>query len=354
MGDPAPASVLRCIIPAVTGAVLLAIAGAGCAEFQRPDERIEIPPSATGRRVPVASGRRIYVETRGEGPGTPVLLVHGFASNRETWSTVEPALRPTRRTIAVDLPGFGYSDRTAGDYSPDALAEDLASLLDRLGVGPVDVVAHSWGCSVSLAFAGRHPARVRRMVLLGAWAFEEQIPPFFRWAREGGVGEALFELFYRERLEDRAPLGFAEGTSVPQETVDAIERSLTRPGTLRAALAAVRGQYFLQLEQRYPRVAAPTLVVYGDEDRVALPRYGARLANTLPDARLVTIPRAGHFPMFESAGTVRGLVRSFLDETPTRGASAPGPSTTGLPMPGGDDRADPSAPLSVDDRRSAR
>ncbi len=293
----------------------LTLSLAACAEYQRPGESLGIPRDAPGQRVTVRSGRALYVETRGQGARTPVLLVHGFASNRETWTTIEPSLRAERQTLAVDLPGFGYSDRTEGDYSPDALADDLASMLDRKGVAQVDVVAHSWGCSVSLAFVLRHPSRVRRMVLIGAWAFEEQIPPFFRWAREGGVGEALFELFYRERLDDRAPMGFAEGSTVPQTTVDAIERSLERPGTLRAALAAVRGQYYLHLERQYRSIAAPTLVIYGDEDRVALPRYGARLANELRDGRLVIVPRAGHFPMFESAGTTRGYVREFLDRS---------------------------------------
>jgi pimeloyl-ACP methyl ester carboxylesterase len=302
-------------------AALVALsAPASCAQYQQPGESLNIPRNGGGERVRVDSGRNLSVEVRGSGARTPVLFVHGFASNRETWATIEPALRPERRTIAVDLPGFGYSDRTQGDYSPDAIADDLASLLDRLGVAQVDVVAHSWGCSVSLAFVLRHASRVRRMVLIGAWAFEEQIPPFFRWARESGVGEALFELFYRERLEDRAPMGFAEGSTVPQSTVDAIERSLERPGTLRAALAAVRGQYYLQLERRYSTIAAPTLVLYGDEDRVALPRYGARLANELRDGRLVVVPRAGHFPMFESAGATRGYVRGFLDDGP-RGAT---------------------------------
>jgi pimeloyl-ACP methyl ester carboxylesterase len=305
--------------------------------------------------VTVASGRALYVEARGQGPRTPALLVHGFASNRETWTTIEPALRAQRRTVAVDLPGFGYSDRTEGDYSPEALADDLASMLDRLGISQVDVVGHSWGCSVSLAFALRHPARVRRMVLIGAWAFEEQIPPFFRWAREGGVGEALFELFYRERLEDRAPMGFSEGTVVAQAPVAAIERSLERPGTLRAALAAVRGQYYLHMEREYRRIAAPTLVVYGDEDRVALPRYGARLANELQDGRLVIVPRAGHFPMFEAAGTTRGYVRDFLDQgaapvttvEPPRvaeGASAQGEASAQSPVDGAVTAQDGGAP----------
>jgi pimeloyl-ACP methyl ester carboxylesterase len=305
-------------------ATIASFATVGCAEFQRRDERLQMPASASGQRMTVASSRRMYVEARGAGPLTPVLFVHGFASNRETWTTIEPTLRAQRRTVAVDLPGFGLSDRFEGDYSPEALADDLASVLTQLNIAQCDIVAHSWGSSVTLAFALRHPARVRRLVLIGAWVFEEQIPPFFRWAREPGVGEGLFGLFYAERLDDRAGLGFAAGTEVSQQTVDSIERSLERPGTVRAALAAVRGQYFVHLEQQYHRVTASTLVVYGDEDRVALPRYGARLANELPAGRYVSVPRAGHFPMFESAGTVRALVEAFLADP----ATAQSPSTS--------------------------
>ena len=69
-----------------------------CAEFQRRDEVIAIPRTATGRRVRVSSGRELYIEARGEGAATPVLFVHGFASNRETWTTLEPTLRRSRRT----------------------------------------------------------------------------------------------------------------------------------------------------------------------------------------------------------------------------------------------------------------
>ncbi|MDP3276558.1 MAG: alpha/beta fold hydrolase [Deltaproteobacteria bacterium] len=287
-----------------------------CQAYQRPDEPIALPRGTQGQRVAVRQNRRMYVENRAaltERGRTATLFVHGFASNRDTWAMIEPALRQDRATIAVDLPGFGLSDRTEGDYSPYALADDLVTLLDHLGVPRCDVVAHSWGSSVALALAMRHPTRIRRLVVIGAWVYEEQIPPFFRWAREPGVGEGLFELFYRERLEDRAPMGFAEGTEVPQATVDAIERSLERPGTLRAALAAVRGQYYAHMESQYRTIAARSLVMYGEDDRVALPRYGARLARELQDGRMVTVGASGHFPMFEAPGTVRRLVRDFLD-----------------------------------------
>ena len=290
-----------------------------CASFQQPGESLGARLGPDARYVHTRSGRAVYTEVRGpaEGPSTPVLLVHGFASNHDVWRPLEPALRDRRRTINVDLPGFGWSSRGDGDYSPVALAADLVDVLDAVGAhGPVDVVAHSWGSSVTLALALDHPDRVRRVVLVGAWIYDEQIPPFFRWARLPGVGEMLFSGFYHERPDERFPLAFEDPSVVSQELVDAIERSFDRPGTSRAALAAARGQCFLQLQTRYRTVTQPSLLVWGAEDHVALLRHGQRLARELPDARLAVIPAVGHFPMIEAAGVTRREVLAFLDGTP--------------------------------------
>lgn len=297
-------------------ALALAFAlAAGCASWQRPGEPLGASLGADARYVHTRDGRAIYTELRGpaQSAATPVLLVHGFASNHDVWDPLEPTLSASRRTINVDLPGFGWSSRTEGDYSPAALAEVLLDVLDAAGAPRVDVVAHSWGCSVALAFALAHPDRVRRISLIGAWVYDEQIPPFFRWANLDGVGEALFSAFYTERPADRFPDAFDDPSLVSQELVDAIEQSLSRPGTARAALAAARGQRFLQMERRYRTVRHRALLVWGEEDRVARLRFGERLAQELPDARLEALPRTGHFPMIESAHATRRLVREFLD-----------------------------------------
>lgn len=291
------------------------VALAGCASWQRPGEPLGARLGPNARYVRARDGRAIYTELQGpaQGGGTPVLLVHGFASNHDVWDPLEPALRPGRRTINVDLPGFGWSSRTEGDYSPAALAEVLVDVLDAAGVDRADVVAHSWGSSVTLALALAHPERVRRITLIGAWIYDEQVPPFFRWANVPGVGEMLFSAFYSERPADRFPDAFNDPEIVSQELVDAIEASFNRPGTSRAALAAARGQRFLQQERRYRTIQHPTLLVWGEDDRVARLRFGQRLAQDLPNARLEPLPRTGHFPMIESASATRRLVTSFLD-----------------------------------------
>src|SRR5207237_1289744 len=99
------------------------------------------------------------------------------------------------------------------------------------------------------------------------------------WARAPLVGEALFSAFYRERPEDRFPMAFENRAVVSQKLVDAIEHSLERPGTVRAALAAARGQCFLQIERRYKEIQQPVLLIWGGADRVARARFGARLAS---------------------------------------------------------------------------
>ncbi len=297
-------------------ACCIAATGAGCASFQQPGEPLGARLGPGARYVHTRSGRAIYAEVHGPEHGArTVLFVHGFASNHDVWATVEPALRPAHRTVNVDLPGFGWSSRAEGDYSPVALAHDLADVLDDVSATePVDVVAHSWGSSVALALALEHPDRVRRVVLVGAWIYDEQIPPFFRWARAPGVGEVLFSAFYRERPDDRFPAAFEDPSFATQEMVDAIERSFDRPGTSRAALAAARGQCFLQLEARYHTIRQPVLLLWGAHDGVALPRFGERLARDLPDARLRMIPATGHFPMIEAAAETRRSVLGFLDE----------------------------------------
>ncbi len=238
-----------------------------------------------------------------------VVLVHGFASAIEAWATVAPALAATHRVIALDLKGFGWTDRPEGDYSPEAQAKLLLRLLDQRGVSRFAIVAHSWGSSVALAVALAAPERVTKIALYDAWVYEDQLPPFFHWARADGVGEALFGLWYKQRADERIALAFYDKKLVTEALVDDVNAALERPGTVAAALAAVRGQRYAEVEHRYRTVDKPTLLLWGREDLVTPLRYGERLVRDLPNAKLVTYARCGHFPMIEArASSTRDLV----------------------------------------------
>ncbi len=274
-----------------------------------------MPGEPDGARFAAIDGARIRYTDAGSGP--PVVLVHGFASSLETWDLLAPQLARRNRVIALDLKGFGWSDRPEGDYSPEAQAKLVWALLDSLKIDRASVVGHSWGASIALAMTLAQPERVARVALYDAWVFEEQLPTFFHLARAPGLGEAMFSLWYDERPDDKLEHAFYDKDRIPEPLVAAVEKALERPGTKAAALAAVRGQRFADVEARYRTITQPALVLWGREDEVTTLSMGERLARELPKARLVVYPRCGHFPMLEAATASTAELAAFLSQDPS-------------------------------------
>ena len=289
----------------------LSLCSAGCLSFHRG----AMPGEPSAALFAEVEGARVRYTESGEGPA--VVLIHGFASSLETWTLVAPELAKTHRVITLDLKGFGWTDRPPGDYSPKAQARLVLALLDQLGVKETAVVGHSWGASVALAVALEQPERITRIALYDAWVYEEQLPAFFQLARADGVGEALFTLFYDERPDEKAALAFYNRRFLSEALVEEIEKALERPGTKAAALAAVRGQRYAAVQQRYRTITAPVQLLWGREDLVTPVTVADHLLSDLPDARLQIFPLCGHFPMLEAAKPSTAALLRFLDEKPS-------------------------------------
>jgi pimeloyl-ACP methyl ester carboxylesterase len=309
------------------------------------------------RYAEVAGTRVRYVD---EGKGPAVVLLHGFASSLDNWKRVRPALRTQHRVLALDLKGFGWSDRPEGDYSPRAQAQLVRAFLDKRGVDDVAVVGHSWGASVAMQLALNDAKRVRRVALYDAWVFEEQLPTAFHMARTPGIGELIFGAFYDERIDEKMASAFFDRRHVTEAFVEEVERGLERPGSTAAALAAARSQHFDQVQQRYPKMDKPTLLIWGREDRITPLHYGERLARTLPAAKLVVYPRCGHFPMIEAAAESTRELRAFLaqdlDAQSTTPTPTPAPTHTPAPAPTPARKPTPTRapdPAGVDDEPGA-
>ena len=287
-------------------APLLAVALSGCLHFHNgamPGE----PKNATWLEV---EGARVRYVDIGEGPA--VVLLHGFASSIENWTGLMPALVKHHRVIAIDLKGFGWTDRPVADYSPAAQAQLVKAVLDARGVTKFSLVAHSWGSSVAMAFALTWPERLDRLALYDAWLYESQLPSMFHLSRAKGLGEVLFGLFYDQQIDERSTNGFFNADYVTQDFIDAVERAFERPGTKAAALETVRGMRFDEMSDRYKSVAVPTLLLWGREDIVTPVSVGERLVRELPNASLKVYPRCGHFPMIEALGESTRDLETFL------------------------------------------
>jgi pimeloyl-ACP methyl ester carboxylesterase len=298
---------------------IAALMAGGCVTFQQgPSERL----AAAERVVLPGRGQLRVVEAGPKDAAETVLLVHGYGSSSASWRPILGELAARYRVLAVDLPGFGRSDRRDGDYTPQGLADALAAVLDARGVARAHVVGHSFGGSVVLAFALRHPERLAKLAVVSGWMYDEQLLPLMRWARVPGLGEALYALFYREALSERLYLNFADPSYVTQDAVEEVERQMAREGTVAAALAAARGMRYADWEASYRTIGVETLLLWGAEDRVSRPAFGERLARELPHARFQLLPACAHLPMWECRGATAAALRAFLDGAPAPDAVA--------------------------------
>lgn len=236
------------------------------------------------------------------GDGSPVLLLHGWGTSAELFAPIFDGLQGGHRLIAPDLPGFGDTDAPAQPWSVHDYAAWVVALLDRLGVTQCDVIGHSNGGRIGIVLAAEHPERVRRLVLTDS----SGIRP-----RHG--------LRYRYRVATYKALRRAQhATLVPRALRDAARRRADRrgsddfraaSGTMRATLVRLVNE---DLTPVLPRVAAPTLLIWGDRD-ADTPLHDARVMERLiPDAGLVVFEGAGHFAYLEQAARFCTVVDVFL------------------------------------------
>jgi pimeloyl-ACP methyl ester carboxylesterase len=304
-----------------------------------------VPGAPKGATFVELDGTRVHYVDEGEGP--VVVLIHGFASSIGAWSGLRKALAGKFRVIALDLKGFGHTSRPEGDYSPKVQAKLVLALLDARDVTePVALVAHSWGSSVALEVALAAPKRVERIALYDAWVYHDQLPNFFLWARADGLGEALVGAFYDQRADEKIAGAFYDRAYVTEALVETVEEQLSRPGTKAAALAAIRGQRFDEVEGQYKTITQPTLLLWGREDKVTTLEYGERLSKDLPNAKLVVYPQCGHFPMIEAIRPSTRDLLAFLAEPRAAEAKTPNPAspTPTPPAPAPTEPVTPSEP----------
>jgi pimeloyl-ACP methyl ester carboxylesterase len=229
------------------------------------------------------------------------------------------ALRPERRWLCVDLPGYGASRAlSAGEASRPrltVLAQALAGQLQRLGMTTVDILAQSLGGAVALRLALEQPRTIRRIVLIGSQpasapggvtslTADPGVGPRARAAYYGGSGPSPDKM--RRLIAD---LEWYDGARVPDATVLARYRASTTPAALAGAAAGVPED----IGELLGAVRAPTLIIWGRHDPFAGPDYASALASALSSGDLVVLGRAAHHPQAERPAAVAALVDAFLD-----------------------------------------
>lgn len=245
-------------------------------------------------------GVRVHWAEAGQGP--PLLLVHGLLVSHLEWLPVLPRLAASFRCIALDLPGFGKSDKPPESrypYTREAFAETVAEFVRHLGLERTHVCGHSLGGAIALTLAADHPRAVDRLAVIDSAAYAFRIPLKGRLPLVPLVGPVLFKRLYgrgmfRAYFEDDV---FSGHGGVDLDRVDAYYDDFDSPGARDAAYVALQRTIDVgTLSRKVPRIEADTLVIWGEEDRLVPVGVAHRLARELKKARLEIVTGCGHAP----------------------------------------------------------
>lgn len=261
------------------------------------------------QKIVSVGGVRLAAVDRGS--GVPVLFVHGFPLDHSMWDAQVEAVVRGHRAIAPDLRGFGQSEVSDGTVAMEQLADDLAGLLDALGVAqPAVLCGLSMGGYVAFQFWRRHRGRLRALILCDTRAAPDtpeaaanRLQTADRVLREGPgflVETMLPKLVAPDTLQSRP------------EVVEPLRRVMmsTDPRGIAAAQRgmAVRPDSMPLL----PRIECPTLVIVGQHDAISPVAEMRSIAERIPHARLVTISNAGHMAPVENPTEVNAAIEEFL------------------------------------------
>jgi pimeloyl-ACP methyl ester carboxylesterase len=239
--------------------------------------------------------------------GTPILLVHGVGSCRETWGDIPERLAALGRTvIAVDLLGHGTSGHGNGDYSLGANATVMRDLLNHLGIDRAHAVGHSLGGGVCLQFAYQYAERLASLTLVSSGGLGTEVSPGLRAATLPGADFVMSvacsaPVVRALRFVDAVAVGIGKSPVIGDHALGRFER-LQDPERLAAFLATVRsvvgreGQRVSALQHLGRIEPSRVLLIWGDADSMVPVEHGRNAAEVLPGSRFVVVPGAKHHP----------------------------------------------------------
>ena len=240
----------------------------------------------------VIDGGLIHYEALGR--GKPILFLHGRLGSWRYWMPTMDELAASHRTYALDLWGFGDSDKSRKQYTVSNYVALLLAFMDELGIGRVPLVGHSLGAVVAIRFAAQSPDRVDRLMLVS--------PPVSGVA----VDRGLRRLGNNDSLLDRLPW---------RQPVEYERRLLeeARKADGEAITVSLESAAEIDIRKYTDSLQIPCLVVYGEKDNIVVPPKPGDFGWHGTNVRPIGLARSRHFPMLDEASKFNRLLRDFLD-----------------------------------------
>ena len=264
-------------------------------------------------RIVSIDGVAVHYLEAGEGPA--LVLIHGLGASTFTFQRILPELARRFRVVALDLKGFGFSDRPDGDYTLTAQADLVRQLMDRLGIEKASVLGHSMGGAVAMRLALAYPERVERLILASSASDLELGRRIWGAALLGRLLPlvAPFTLHNRRFRELSLKTGFYDTDHCTEQIIE----GYMMPGRVRGYLRAL-GNTMAHWRRDPPLRPADithrTLVLWGEADRWLPPSRGERLHRLISGSRLEVIRGGGHLFLQEQTDSSLRFIEDFLSE----------------------------------------
>ena len=287
------------------------------------------PPSIPAQfdaieRMPIQTAlvhnQRIAYLDVGEGP--PVILIHGFGGSMWQWEYQQHPLSQHFRVLTLDLPGAGLSDKPEIDYRPDQMLDYFVGFMDAVKIPHATLVGNSMGAGLAIGMALAHPTRVDKLVLIDGLpqqvmkkltspsvrrALETRAPSWLVSFGNMMFGGLMTESVLKEIVHDP--------TLLTPAVIERSNRNRQRPGLIKPILSARENLPLWEagFARRIEDIIHPTLVIWGEEDRVFPIAVGEELHQTIKGSRFVSISGAGHIPQWERPYVVNQELIAFIE-----------------------------------------
>lgn len=255
------------------------------------------------------------------GAGPPVVLIHGFGGSMWQWEQQQHTLSQHFRVLTLDLPGAGLSDKPEIDYRPDQMLDFFVGFMDAVKIQQATLVGNSMGAGLAIGMALAHPTRVAKLVLIDGLpqhVMEKLTSPSVRRALETSApswlvsfgnmlfGGLMIESVLKEIVHDPALLTPA--------VIERSNRNRQRPGLIKPIMTVRENLPLWEsgFATRLGEITHPTLVIWGEEDRVFPIAVGEELHQTIKGSQFIRVPKAGHIPQWERPDLVNQELITFI------------------------------------------
>lgn len=271
-----------------------------------------------------AAGLRWHWVDVGDPRDRPIVFVHGLPESWFSWHLQMADLAADRRVIAVDLKGYGQTEKPATGYGVEQVADELLQLLDTIGLRRFDLVSHDWGTAIAQVMAAGHPERIGRYARMegpvGRIDLEGRHPQFRTFQDQTVAVQILGNAtgFVRAVYGYGGRPGAVTVTPIPNAIIDRVAAEFARPGTAEAVARyfvenpILDPAFWVRTSEIFPRMDFPVLLLQGERDPNQPQEYFDDAVTYFPDARLEFVPDTGHFLQLEQPLAVNVRLRAFF------------------------------------------